>query len=42
MQSLEGVRENGITWYGTLDSFGDMGDENGEIKTDAQKSLADL
>ncbi len=32
MQSLEGVRENGITWYGTLDSFGDMGDENGEIK----------
>ncbi len=32
MQALEGVRENGITWYGTLDSFGDMGDENGEIK----------
>lgn len=32
MQELEGVRENGITWYGTLDSFGDMGDENGEIK----------
>ena len=32
MQALEGVRENSITWYGTLDSFGDMGDENGEIK----------
>lgn len=25
MQALEGVRENGITWYGTLDSFGSMG-----------------
>ena len=31
MQKLEGVRENGITWYGTLDSFAEMGDENGEL-----------
>ena len=31
MQKLEGVRENGITWYGTLDNFAEMGDENGEL-----------
>ncbi len=29
MQALDGVRENGITWYGTLDSFGDIGNIGG-------------
>lgn len=29
MQALEGVRENGITWYGTLDSFGAIGSIGG-------------
>ncbi|MDE6968000.1 MAG: MMPL family transporter, partial [Clostridia bacterium] len=29
MQELEGVRENGITWYGSLDSFANMGNIGG-------------
>ncbi len=29
MQELEGVRANGITWYGTLDSFASMGNIGG-------------